>query len=94
MGTSKNIQASIDELACFITRLIATAYEHDGKRLNYFNLKEIHKRVINDLSVVDFKQTRKEFKELLYVYQLVSSKAEEEDHRKHLDIVNKIHGTS
>lgn len=69
MKTNQNITASVDELSCFITRLIAVSYEQNGKRLNYDNLVEIQKRVNDDLKSTDFKAVAKEFAELLSVYQ-------------------------
>jgi hypothetical protein len=83
METTKKITASVDEIACFIAQLIAVAYEHDGKRLNYYNLTEIHTRVSNDVEAADFKEAQKEFKELLYVYRWA-----DEGEEKHLDKIN------
>jgi hypothetical protein len=66
---SQKITATTNELSCFITLLIATAYEQSSKRLNYDNLVEIQRRVNDDLMSTDFKAAAKEFEELLSVYQ-------------------------
>lgn len=69
MKTKQTITVPIDELACFITRLVAVSVEHDGKRLNYKNLKEIYRIVTEDLKTADFKTVKKEFDELLFIYK-------------------------
>lgn len=74
---SQKINATTNELSCFITRLIAVAYEQNGKRLNYDNLVEIQRRVNNDLKSTDFKTAAKEFEELLSIYQAAADQKEE-----------------
>ena len=74
---TKKITATTNELSCFITLLIATAYEQSSKRLNYDNLVEIQRRVNDDLMSTDFKAAAKEFEELLSIYQAAADQKEE-----------------
>ena len=74
---SQKITATTNELSCFITLLIATAYEQSSKRLNYDNLVEIQRRVNDDLMSTDFKAAAKEFEELLSIYQAAADQKEE-----------------
>ena len=74
---SQKITATTNELSCFITLLIATAYEQSSKRLNYDNLVDIQRRVNDDLMSTDFKAAAKEFEELLSIYQAAADQKEE-----------------
>jgi hypothetical protein len=76
MKTEK-IQVSVDELAAYITILFVKPYENKGNCLDYETLNEIYKAAIIDISTADFKETCKEFKELLYAYQMASTEAQD-----------------
>jgi hypothetical protein len=72
MNKTQTITASIDEMACLLTRLLAVALEQGETRLNYGDLKEIHRRLIIDLKSTDFTLVKKEFNELLSIYKMVA----------------------
>lgn len=62
----------MDELACFITNLLAVALMPDVKKreLNYDSLKMIRRSVIKDLKSADFTSAKEEYNELLWLYKI------------------------
>lgn len=89
MEKSKKIQTTVDELACFVASTIANTYSIIGKELTGFQINEIYKRLINDITDIDLKVTKKEFMELLYIYEL-ADQSENEDQAKFMDEIEKI----
>lgn len=71
MSTTQTITVRMDELACFITNLLAVALETDRKnKLKADNLKMIRKSVMKDLQSADFSLSKEEYNELLWLYKL------------------------
>ncbi len=72
MSKTQTITVPIDELACFITNLLAVALMPDVKKreLNYDNLKMIRRLVTKDLKSADFSSSKEEYNETLWLYKL------------------------
>lgn len=71
MSKVQTITVRMDELACFITNLLAVALETGKKnKLKADDLQMIRKLVMKDLQSSDFSTSKEEYNELLWLYKI------------------------
>jgi hypothetical protein len=70
MKKSKKIQTTVDEFAAFTASAIAGAYSILGKELKGHEIRKVYEKLIIDISHTDLRVSKKDFMELLSIYEL------------------------